>query len=64
MEKQTKPEVLEEGDVDKLINDVRDAAEAWAARPARERAEILYKTAEILRVATRTPDLSGGRGGG
>lgn len=50
LEKQTKPEVLEEGDVDKLINDVRDAAEAWAARPARERAEILYKTAEILRV--------------
>ncbi|ANE02863.1 bifunctional proline dehydrogenase/L-glutamate gamma-semialdehyde dehydrogenase [Corynebacterium crudilactis] len=50
LDKQTKPTVLDGGDVEKLIGDVRAAAQAWAARPAEERARILYKTAELLAV--------------
>ena len=48
LEKQTRPADLEGGDVDKLVAGVREAAQEWAARPAEERARILYQAAEIL----------------
>lgn len=35
-------------DVDALVSQLRDAAAAWAARPARERADILRKAAVVL----------------
>ncbi|WP_053546028.1 bifunctional proline dehydrogenase/L-glutamate gamma-semialdehyde dehydrogenase [Corynebacterium deserti] len=48
LEQQARPDVVEEEGVDKLIAEVREAALLWAARPAEERARILYKTADIL----------------
>ena len=45
---QALPEVLEADDVDALVARARNAASAWADRPAAERARILYRAAEIM----------------
>ncbi|KAA9393232.1 aldehyde dehydrogenase family protein [Kocuria coralli] len=51
LEEQLAPESVDTGSVEDLVASTRDAALEWAARPAAERARILYRTAEIL--ATR-----------
>lgn len=45
---QSLPEKLAEQDVDSLVAAARTAAEEWAARPAAERARILYRAADIM----------------
>ncbi|EGD56600.1 bifunctional proline dehydrogenase/L-glutamate gamma-semialdehyde dehydrogenase [Gordonia neofelifaecis] len=42
------PPTVAEDQIDALVGRARDAATQWAARPATERATILYRTAEIL----------------
>lgn len=46
--KQSLPEKLAADDVDGLVESSRSAAEQWAARPAIERARILYHAADIM----------------
>jgi RHH-type proline utilization regulon transcriptional repressor/proline dehydrogenase/delta 1-pyrroline-5-carboxylate dehydrogenase len=48
IEEQLAPESVGTAEVEGLIASVRDAAAEWAARPAAERARILYRTADIL----------------
>ncbi|WP_336820063.1 proline dehydrogenase family protein [Gordonia sp. MMO-8] len=48
LDAQAVPATLAEGDVDALVATAREAAVAWAARPAAQRAALLYKTADIL----------------
>ncbi|NLG46997.1 bifunctional proline dehydrogenase/L-glutamate gamma-semialdehyde dehydrogenase [Gordonia sp. (in: high G+C Gram-positive bacteria)] len=45
---QSVPAGLAEADVDELVARARAGAAAWSARPASERAAILYRTADIL----------------
>ncbi len=45
---QTLPEQLSTDQVDPLVAGMRSAAEHWAARPAAERAAILYRAADIM----------------
>jgi RHH-type proline utilization regulon transcriptional repressor/proline dehydrogenase/delta 1-pyrroline-5-carboxylate dehydrogenase len=44
----TTPESVQDADIDPLVTSVAAAAVEWAERPARERAAILYRTADIL----------------
>ncbi|WP_297004637.1 bifunctional proline dehydrogenase/L-glutamate gamma-semialdehyde dehydrogenase [uncultured Corynebacterium sp.] len=44
----TSPESVTDADIDPLVASVSTAAEAWAARPAHERAAVLYRAADIL----------------
>ncbi|GAA3054746.1 MULTISPECIES: bifunctional proline dehydrogenase/L-glutamate gamma-semialdehyde dehydrogenase [Actinomycetes] len=48
LEAQPVPEQITGDDVDSLVSGARAAAAEWAARPAAERAAILYRTADIL----------------
>ncbi|MDZ5078195.1 bifunctional proline dehydrogenase/L-glutamate gamma-semialdehyde dehydrogenase [Nesterenkonia sp. HG001] len=48
LEAQPVPEQISADDVDGLIAGARAAAAEWAARPAAERAAVLYRTADIL----------------
>ncbi|ALG86672.1 aldehyde dehydrogenase [Gordonia phthalatica] len=45
---QAVPPVVAEDEVDALVARARSAAAEWSARPAAERAAILYRTADIL----------------
>ncbi|GAA1822793.1 bifunctional proline dehydrogenase/L-glutamate gamma-semialdehyde dehydrogenase [Nesterenkonia flava] len=42
------PDTVTEADIDPLVERARAAAADWAARPAAERARILYRAADIL----------------
>ncbi|MBO3162016.1 aldehyde dehydrogenase family protein, partial [Dermatophilus congolensis] len=48
LNQQTAPPPLHLNDVDNLVDTTRKAAHEWAARPALERAHILYRAADIL----------------
>ncbi|GEE02025.1 proline dehydrogenase [Gordonia spumicola] len=48
LDAQPVPASLAEADVDELVATARAAAARWAARPAAERAALLYATADIL----------------
>ncbi|WP_300343510.1 bifunctional proline dehydrogenase/L-glutamate gamma-semialdehyde dehydrogenase [Nesterenkonia sp.] len=48
LEGQPVPETVTVEQLDPLIAQARDAAEEWAARPAAERAAILYRAADLL----------------
>ncbi|SNV19734.1 1-pyrroline-5-carboxylate dehydrogenase [Dermatophilus congolensis] len=48
LNQQTTPAPLHLNDVDDLVETTRKAAHEWAARPALERAHILYRAADIL----------------
>lgn len=45
---QSLPQKLEAAEVDVLVAGARSAAEEWAARPAADRAAILYRAADIM----------------
>ena len=46
--RQSLPQKLEAAEVDALVAGARSAAEEWAARPAADRAAILYRAADIM----------------
>ncbi|MDO5492409.1 MAG: bifunctional proline dehydrogenase/L-glutamate gamma-semialdehyde dehydrogenase [Nesterenkonia sp.] len=48
LSRQPVPLNLEYDDVDDLVAVARDAGRRWAARPAAERAEILYRAADLM----------------
>ncbi|MGJ9405993.1 bifunctional proline dehydrogenase/L-glutamate gamma-semialdehyde dehydrogenase [Nesterenkonia aurantiaca] len=48
LEAQSLPEKISGDRIDELVAQARAAAEPWAARPAVERARILYRAADIL----------------
>lgn len=48
LQQQALPEQVGAAEVDSLVETARAAAEQWAARPAIERARILYTAAEIM----------------
>lgn len=48
LEKQSLPEKISGDRIDELVAQARTAGEKWAARPAVERARILYRAADIL----------------
>ena len=45
---QSLPQKLDTAEVDSLVAGARSAAEQWAARPAAERAAVLYRAADIM----------------
>ena len=45
---QLSPRIIGNDEIDTLVADTHNAAADWAARPAAERAAILYRTADIL----------------
>ena len=45
---QPAPRIIADEEIDALVADTHSAAADWAARPAAERAAILYRTADIL----------------
>lgn len=45
---QARPAQVGADDIDALVDTARQAAEDWAARPAKERAQILYNAADIM----------------
>ena len=48
LQSQAAPEIITADDVDELTSGARAAGRQWAARPASERAAILYRAAEIM----------------
>ncbi|WOC11186.1 bifunctional proline dehydrogenase/L-glutamate gamma-semialdehyde dehydrogenase [Gordonia sp. MP11Mi] len=48
LDAQSVPPTLAVSDVDELVERARTAASAWSARPAAERAAVLYRAAELL----------------
>jgi RHH-type proline utilization regulon transcriptional repressor/proline dehydrogenase/delta 1-pyrroline-5-carboxylate dehydrogenase len=42
------PRIIDDDEIETLVAETHNAAADWAARPARERAAILYRTADIL----------------
>ncbi|WP_051260275.1 bifunctional proline dehydrogenase/L-glutamate gamma-semialdehyde dehydrogenase [Corynebacterium sputi] len=48
LKQQTAPDQLKAEDIDDLVATTAAAAEEWAARPAEERARILYRAADIM----------------